>query len=157
MVGNALKDVLLVEIDVCSNLSFDRCRRGIDPFNWPSCNPYFVGVDLIGSKTQSPTGDGWAALIREKVGPAMNFKYYTTDLAVRYFEATGVAAVAYDLAPGFAGPVTVDRGFLSVTDEGTHRRLRVLKVYRVENLKTAPSFACQLWAMQVALSGWWCP
>ena len=56
-----------------------------------------------------------------------------------------------------AGPVTVDRGFLSVTDEGTHRRLRVLKVYRVENLKTAPSFACQLWAMQVALSGWWCP
>jgi hypothetical protein len=159
------REVTRVEIDVCTNLSFAKCKHGIDPMNWPECNPFFKSVEPIGTPTRAPNGDGWAGQIKEQVGPSLNKgKVYETNLAVRMVEEAGLAAVAFDLAPNFTGDVSVftggvsvDRGFVSVTDEGRHRRMRVLKVYRIENFpKVPPSWICPLWVWQVALSGWWC-
>lgn len=150
--------VTLVEVDVCTNQPFDKCKLGIDPLRWPQCNPYFQSVTLIGAKTPD-AGGGWAGVVKEKVGPALNGSVYETDLAVRYIDRPGVVCAAFDLAAtrNDDGRVTVDRGFLSVTDEGLHRRVRVLKVYRISDLTTPHTWLCPLWASQVAMAGWWCP
>jgi hypothetical protein len=148
------KEVTLVEVEVCTDLPFDRIRERIDPLNWPTYNPYFVSVTATNS-TQAP--DGWSGAIREVVGPGINGQTYVTDLNVRCVTRPELAAVAFDLTepPGGDGRVTVDRGFLSVADEGARRRVRVLKVYRIEDLAVPHWWLCPLWAAQVALSGWW--
>ncbi|MBA2625387.1 MAG: hypothetical protein H0U89_07265, partial [Acidimicrobiia bacterium] len=155
-VGGMRKEVTLVEIDVCSDLPFDHLRDRVDPRNWPRCNPYFISVTPIVGPT--PAADGWSGVIREVVGPGLNGRIYTTDLAVRHVQQRQLMAVAFDLAdPDTPGAqVSVDRGFLSVTDEGARRRTRVLKVYRIEDLQVPHLWVCPLWAMQVALAGWWC-
>jgi hypothetical protein len=147
--------VTRVEIDICTNLSFERCQRGVDPMHWPECNPYFKKVTRLGNPSLSP--DGWAGQIREVVGPSLNKgRSYTTDLLVRVLRQSGLAVVAFDLVPSFRGPVSVDRGFVSVTEEGLHRRVRVFKIYRIDDLKPPLSWVCPLWVWQVALAGWWC-
>jgi hypothetical protein len=153
------REVTRVEIDVCTNLSFARCSHGVDPLNWPECNPFFFqSVVPVGPPKRSPNGDGWAGVIKERVGPSLNKgQVYETNLVVRMVEESDLAAVTFDLAPNPVGDVTVDRGFVSVTEEGQHRRMRVLKVYRIENFPDVPqSWICPLWVWQVALAGWWC-
>ncbi len=156
LVDGTPKEVTLVEVDVCTHASYAHCVHGVNPLNWPQCNPYFLSVQPVGSTTSYP--DGWSAVVREQVGPALNLSVYTTDLAVRYLENPKLAAVTFDLAPtrGDDGRVSVDRGFLSVTDEGVHRRFRTLKVYRIEDLDTPHHWVCALWCWQVVMSGWWC-
>ena len=79
-----------------------------------------------------------------------------TDLAVTMIERTGISIVAFQLAhPDTPGKVVVDRGFLCATDEGTHRRVRVLKVYRIVDLDLPHDWVCPLWASQVAMAAWW--
>lgn len=155
MVGGVKKPVMFVEVDVCTNQPFSHCKVGINPLQWPSCNPYFLSVHTIGPVTR--TGDGWAGVIQESVGCPFNGLVYVTDLAVTMIEQARISIVAFELAPHRTDPglVSVDRGFLSATDEGTHRRIRVLKVYRIENLDLPHNWVCPLWASQVAMAAWW--
>jgi hypothetical protein len=155
-VGGVMKDVIFVEVDVCTSIVFDKLQGAIDPTHWPACNPFFISVTPV---TQQQTqADGWAGVVREEVGPGLNGSVYTTDLAVRYLHQPGLATVAFDLAPhrNDDGRVSVDRGFVSATDEGAHRRVRTVKVYRIDDLNTPQSWICPLWAQQVAMAGWWC-
>ncbi|MDP1819049.1 MAG: hypothetical protein Q8K58_04045 [Acidimicrobiales bacterium] len=155
-VEGELRDVIFVEVDVCTNKSFDSCKRSIDPTRWPDANPLFRSVDVL--SVAATSGADWAGVIKERVGPGLNGKVYETNLSVTYLEREGMAITAFDLAPGppaGGGKVTVDRGFLSLTEEGTHRRIRTLKVYRIEDLVTEPSWICPLWSSQLALAGWW--
>jgi hypothetical protein len=149
------RQVLLVELDACSNLPFDTCAKAIDPRRWPECSPMFISVAPVTTPVTTPTG--WAGVVREVVG-IQGFGVYTTDLAVTYRREPGLALTAYDLADqrNDDGRVTVDHGFVSATDEGVHRRLRALKVYRIEGLHTPPSWICPLWAKQAVMAGWWC-
>ena len=89
---------------------------------------------------------------------AARSQIYETDLIVRYVSHPGLVAVSFDLAPNGTGDhkVSVDRGFVAVTDEGEHRRVRVLKVYRIEDFDMYTTFICPLWCWQVAMAGWWC-
>ena len=151
-----------VELEVCTSLPFEVCKARIDPHHWCDCNPYFVSVVDNPPCTKVGIAD-WFGAVLEDVGPGLNLEYYTTDLGIRYVEQARMAAVAFDLAtfpsggaPRGDGRVSVDRGFLSLTDEGTHRRVRMVKVYRIEHLDVPQSWVCPLWASQVALSGWWC-
>jgi hypothetical protein len=154
-VGGKDRVVTLVEVDACTSLPFDHIRERVDPRNWPDYNPFFIDVQTI--EGPDMTADGWRGVIREKVGPGLNGKVYVTDLAVRCVGQKQLMAVTFDLAkpPDAAAKVTVDRGFLSVADEGSLRRTRVLKVYRIEDLDVPHAWVCPLWAMQVALAGWW--
>jgi hypothetical protein len=148
-------DVVFVEVDACTNRTFDDCKGSISPLAWPDANPFFVSVTPLGPPVKN--GADWSGNVKEVVGPGINGKYYETDLKVTYLEQKDLAITAFDLADRRTDPgkVTVDRGFLSLTDEGTHRRIRVLKVYRIEDLKTPPSWICPLWSAQLALSTWW--
>jgi hypothetical protein len=158
-VGGEMKDVIFVEVDVCTNQPFAKCRRGINPLHWDDCNPFFLSVEVRGSVT--PLTDGWAAVVKERVGSPFNGQVYETDLAVTMTEQDKMSTVAFDLAPDEVRTdprmVTVDRGFVSASDEGAHRRIRVLKVYRIEDFKLPQKWLCPLWASQVAMSPWWCP
>jgi len=151
--------VTMVEIDACTHAPFDRCKHGVSPLNWPNCNPYFLSVKVQGQAT--PAEGGWSATVRERVGPAVNLSVYETDLVVRYFEQPGLATVSFDLAPketrGGDKRVTYDLGFVSVTDEGVHRRFRTMKLYRIDDLATPLNWICPLWCWQVVMAGWWCP
>ena len=149
------RDVVFVEVDVCTNRTFADCKRSLDPTKWPDANPFFVSVTPTFPITVS--GADWCGVVKEVVGPGVNLTYYETDLAITYLERPGQAVTAFDLAPNRTddGRVTVDRGFLSCTDEGLHRRIRTLKVYRIEDLNVAPSWICPLWSWQLALASWW--
>jgi hypothetical protein len=151
------KDVTFVELDVCTGRPFARCAHAIDPENWQECNPLFFKVDV---REKSYSGDGWYGKILEEVGPGLNGETYKTTLSVRCLSQTPQAVVAFTLAEGRYSDddrrVSVDRGFLSVSDEGTHRRIRVLKVYRIEKFTLPHAWICPLWASQLALGGWWC-
>jgi hypothetical protein len=154
-----MKAVTFVEVDVCTNQPFAKCKRGINPLHWPDCNPFFLSVKPIGPTTQ--LGYGWAAAVKEQVGCPFNGRVYETDLMVTMTEQEKMHTVAFDLVPDAdrTDPrmVTVDRGFVSATDEGEHRRIRVLKVYRIEDFEIPHRWLCPLWASQVAMSPWWCP
>jgi hypothetical protein len=149
--------VTCVRLEVCTSLPFDVCRRRIDPAHWPECNPYF---DHVTSLSKVGPDDNWYGGIEEEVGPGLNTRYYTTDLDVRFVARGDIAAAAFDLMPPSArhddGKVSVDRGFLAVVDEGAHRRIQMLKVYRIEDLNVKHSWVCPLWAQQVVMSSWAC-
>lgn len=155
LVGGTQREVIKVEVDTCTNRSFDDCKQSIDPTNWPKVNPFFRSVTVIGTPTRS--GTDWCGTIKESVGPGVNGQVYTTDLDVTYVERPGMVVAAFDLAKvrNDDGQVTVDRGFLSCTDEGIHRRIRTLKVYRIENLSMPSSWICPLWSSQFALAAYW--
>jgi hypothetical protein len=155
MVGGTPREVIKVEVDTCTNRSFADCKRSIDPTHWPDVNPFFQSVTILGSPTK--VGTDWCGTIKEKVGPGINGQVYETDLDVTYLERPGMVVAAFDLAAVRTDPgkVTVDRGFLSCTDEGIHRRIRTLKVYRIENLSMPSSWICPLWSSQFALAAYW--
>jgi hypothetical protein len=155
LVDGVEKEVIRVEVDTCTNRAFASCKKAINPTQWPKVNPFFQKVEILG--TPAKLGADWAGIMKEKVGPGINGKVYETDLAVTYAERPGTAIAAFDLAPIRTDPgmVTVDRGFLSCTDEGIHRRIRTVKVYRIEDLKMPASWICPLWASQFALAAWW--
>jgi hypothetical protein len=155
LVGGSQREVIKVEVDTCTNRSFDDCKQSIDPTHWPDVNPFFRSVTLVGSPTKS--GTDWCGTIKESVGPGVNGQVYTTDLDVTFVERPGMVVTAFDLAKvrNDDGEVTVDRGFLSCTDEGIHRRIRTLKVYRIENLSMPSSWICPLWSSQFALAAYW--
>ena len=155
LVDGTMREVIKVEVDTCTNRSFIDCRGAIDPTHWPAANPFFRSVTVIGTPTKN--GTDWAGVINERVGPGLNGKVYETYLDVTYFERPGMAVTTFDLHRPKVDPkkVTVDRGFLSCTDEGSHRRIRTLKVYRIEDLKMPSSFICPLWASQFALAAYW--
>ena len=154
-VGGKQRPVTFVEVDCCTNRSFDDCRWAIDPRAWPAANPFFRSVTVLGAIQQS--GLDWCGRIKERVGPGINGKVYETDLDVTYVERPGMAVTAFDLAQVRTDPgqVTVDRGFVSCTDEGIHRRIRTLKVYRIEDLTVPPTWVCPLWSSQLALAAFW--
>jgi hypothetical protein len=152
------KAATFVELEVCTGRSFARCAHAIDPANWQECNPIFFKVEVL---IHNVTNNGWFGAISERVGPAMNGDTYHTNLSVRCLSTPGQYTVAFGLAPDSVTPhddgrVTVDRGFLSVTEEGSHRRVRVLKVYRIEKFKQPLGWICPLWASQLVMGGWWC-
>jgi hypothetical protein len=151
------KNVTFVELDVCTGRPFARCAHAIDPANWQECNPLFFKVQV---RHIRDSGDGWYGKILEEVGPGLNGQTYKTTLDIRCLSQTPQAVVSFGLAssrdPDDDRRVSVDRGFLSVSDEGTHRRIRVLKVYRIEEFDLPHAFICPLWASQLALGGWWC-
>jgi hypothetical protein len=156
------KDATHVQIELCTSLPYEECRRRIDPTKWPECNPYFNRV----TKLAPPVGSAkdWYGRIQEEVGPGLNFSYYRTDLKVRYVEQAGLAATAFDLVlpPNQTGDgrVTIDRGFLAVIEEGTHRRVQMVKVYRIEDQtgkhEIPHGWVCPLWGQQMTLAGWSC-
>jgi hypothetical protein len=151
-----------VQIELCTSLSFAECSRRIDPTKWPECNPYFNSVTKLTPAVGTP--QNWYGKIKEEVGPGLNFSYYKTDLKVRYVEQAGMVATAFDLVPAAEqtgdGRVTVDRGFLAVIEEGTHRRVQMVKVYRIEDQtgkrEVPHDWVCPLWAQQMTLAGWSC-
>lgn len=150
-------DVTVVRLEACTALSFTECRARVDPAGWARCNPYFQSVDVL-ERTPEPTG--WRGAIRERVGPGLNRSVYETDLDVRFHEARGLAFAAFDLrAPELRhddGRVVVDRGCVGVIDEGAHRRLQMVKVYRISDFDAPHDWVCQLWASQFVSSGWSC-
>ena len=150
------KRVTVVRLEACTNLTFDECRSRIDPMQWTRCNPYFWSVTPIPPRVDDPTG--WCGGIKEVVGPGLNFRYYETDLSVRYIEQTRLAFSSFDLNP--AGndddQVSVDRGCLGVIDEGSHRRIQMAKVYRIEDFDAPHPWVCPLWASQFVIAGWSC-
>ncbi len=153
-------DVLYLEFDMCTSATWDRCRGGIDPRNWPTYNPsFFQSVDVI-SGTPASSGN-WTGTIQEKVGPLFSGTPLTTNLLVSYIEQPGLVVTAYDLAghnttlPPDDGKVTVDYGFVALTDEGVHRKMRVLKVVRIEGMVLPPKWLWPLWTQQMVMAGWW--
>lgn len=154
-VNGTPQQVTFVEVDTCTNRSFEACKGSIDPTKWPAANPFFRKVTVL--SVAATSGNDWAGVIKEVVGPGINGQVYETDLSVTYLEQPGLAITAFDLAPVRTDPrkVSVDRGFLSCTDEGIHRRIRTVKVYRIDDLKMPTSWICPLWSMQFALAAWW--
>lgn len=150
-------EVTVVRLEACTALSFAECRARVDPAGWARCNPYFRSVEVL---ERTPEATGWRGAIREQVGPGLNREYYTTDLDVRFHAARGLAFAAFDLrAPARRhddGRVVVDRGCVGVIDEGTHRRLQMVKVYRIRDFDAPHDWVCQLWASQFVSSGWSC-
>jgi hypothetical protein len=151
-------DAVLVELQACTGRSFARCSHAIDPRNWKECNRYFFSaVNIIDPQYSN---DGWAGKVRETVGPIYNGRKFVTDLSVRCLAQPTVAAVSFDLAPDREPPddgsVIVDRGFLSVTDEVSHRQIRILKVYRIRDFELPQDWICFLWALQMSQAAWWC-
>ncbi len=159
-VGGALLDVIVIECEVCTQAPWSRTMVGVDPRNWPVYNPaFFQDVDVL---TSAPAaGASWSGVIQESVGALVTGKPIITNLIVSYFQDTGVAVTAYDLAADAAvpqhpddGSVKVDYGFFSVTDEGVHRRIRLLKVLHIDPLPK-PWWMKPLWADQLLMIGWW--
>jgi hypothetical protein len=157
--GNTEVPVLVTECEVCTQAPYDRVMVGVDPRNWPVYNPgFFQSVNVV-SGTPAATGS-WRGVIQESVGALLTGTPIVTNLRVSYLEEKGVAVTAYDLAgdsanlPADDGSVKVDFGFFSVTDEGVHRRIRLLKVLRIENVPM-PAWVHPLWAQQLAAIGWW--
>ena len=150
-------DATFVRYEACTALPYDTCVQRIDPLRWPDCNPYFSYVKGLDCQPCAPK-PGWFGRIKEKVGPALNLSYYETDLTVRYHQEPGIAATAFELAHPNTGDgrVTVDRGFLAVLDEGSHRRVQMTKVYRIRDLNVEHSWVCPLWSSQFVISGWSC-
>lgn len=150
-------DATFVRYEACTALPYDTCMQRIDPLRWPDCNPYFTDVKGLDRQPCAPK-PGWFGRIKEKVGPALNLSYYETDLTVRYHQEKGIAVTAFELAHPNTGDgrVTVDRGFLAVLDEGTHRRVQMTKVYRIRDLDIEHSWVCPLWSSQFVISGWSC-
>ena len=135
-----------------------RCKRRHRSDALAECNPYFLSVHRS-ADTAYLDRTGGPASIREEVGSRAQ-RTGLRDRSLRAVpEQPGLVATrstsSRDTAPD-DGLVTVDRGFLSVTDEGAHRRVRVLKVYRIEDLELPHDWLCPLWASQVAIGGWWC-
>lgn len=155
LVGGVAQEVIKVEVDTCTYRSFDDCRTSIDPTRWPDANPFFQSVTILGTPTKS--GSDWCGTIKEAVGPGINGQVYETDLDVTFVDRPGMVVTAFDLAKVRTDPghVTVDRGFLSCTDEGAYRRIRTLKVYRIDNLSMPSSWICPLWSSQFALAAYW--
>ena len=151
------RDATFVRYEACTALPYETCMKRIDPLHWPDCNPYFSYVTALDCQPCVPK-PGWFGRVKEKVGPALNLSYYETDLTIRYHQEQGMAVSAFELAHPNTGDgrVTVDRGFLAVLEEGTHRRVQMTKVYRIADLKVPQRWVCPLWASQFVISGWSC-
>ncbi len=159
VVDGQVVPVTVVTMETCTNLPFEKARRGVDPRHWPDINPYFKSVEVLDPTTPPPPGS-WAGVIQEVVGPALNLTLYRTNLTVTYVEDERLAATAYDLTPNVRtlppddDRVRIDRGYLSVTDEGAHRRIRVTKIFNIADLDVPHTWVCPLWVWQIVLAGW---
>jgi hypothetical protein len=160
LLGGTAVEVLIIECEMCTQLPFERIKDAIDPRNWDDKNPGFFQSIQVLAPVPSPPGGTWNGVIQEKVGALFLGTPLVTNLAVSYFEANRVAVTTYDLAADSAvkevddGKVKVDYGFWAVTEEGVHRRTRLLKVVRIENTPW-PAWFHPLWAQQLLMMGYW--
>jgi len=160
--GNTEVEVLVLECEVCTQLPWERVKRGADPRNWDDVFAgFFDNIEVVVPATPPPAGT-WNGIIQEKVGALILGTPLITNLVVSYFEAPRLAVTTYDLAPENALPpakdddarVKVDYGFWAATDEGVHRRIRLLKVVRIEDTPW-PAWFHPLWAQQLLMMGFW--
>ena len=159
MVDGKRIPVTKVEYEMCTNAPWERSKAGVDPRNWPQYNPLvFRSIDVIVGNPAT-SGD-WTGVVQEKVGPLFSGTPLRTNLSITYMERPGMAVAAYDLAgsgflPAGDGKVTVDYGFVSLVDEGPHRRFRALKVVHINDMPLSHNWLCPLWAHQMVTAGWW--
>ncbi len=152
--------VLKCAFEVCTQAPYDRCMPGVDPRNWPVYSPiFFQSVDVLSG---SPSTGNWQGVIQESVGALITGTPVITNLLVSYHEKPNMAVSAYDLAPDSPAlksddtTVDVDYGYFSVTDEGAHRRVTVLKVVHIRGKEDVPTnWMCPLVLQQQAMIGWW--
>lgn len=152
--------VLKCAFEVCTQAPYDRCMPGVDPRNWPAYSPiFFQSVEVLSG---SPSTGNWQGVIQESVGALITGTPVITNLLVSYQEQANMAVTAYDLAPdsptlkGDDTTVDVDYGYFSVTDEGAHRRVTILKVVHIRGKEDVPtSWICPLVLQQQAMIGWW--
>ncbi|MEY2468834.1 MAG: hypothetical protein QOF21_1532 [Actinomycetota bacterium] len=154
--------VLSLRFEVCTQLPFDRSAKAIDPRRWPTFSPlFFQSVTLVDGVATS-TGP-WYGTIQESVGALTTGTPIVTNLLVSYHEEAGLAVTAYDLSQdpmllADDGTVKVDYGYFSVTEEGLHRRVSVMKVVSIEGKEdTPPHYLCPLWLQQFGMIGWSAP
>ncbi len=158
--GGREVEVLVIECEFCTQLPMERTKKAVDPRNWDDTYPGFFQSIQVLAPVPAPPGGTWNGVIQEKVGALVLGTPLVTNLAVSYLEGPRFAVTTYDLAPDGAvpeaddGKVKVDYGFLAVTDEGVHRRNRLLKVVRIENTPW-PAWFHPLWAQQLLMMGWW--
>ena len=162
MLNGVKVPVLFCRFEICTQAPFDRCKPGVDPRRWPTFSPImFQSVTVLSG---SPAVGDWQGVIQEVVGTLFTSSGagYKTNLLVSYHEEADMAVTAYDLAPDDPSllpddnQIDVDYGFFSVTDEGAHRRVTVLKVVHIKGKEEAPGkWLCPLNIMQSAMIGWW--
>lgn len=158
-VGNERYDVMKIQYELCTQVPWDRMKVTVDPRNWHTYNPGFF--DKITVLTSPPTTTDWCGVIQEEVGAVLTGSPIVTNLYVTYYEQPGLAVTAYDLAPDALavtpddGRVKVDYGIFAITNEGVHRRVRVLKVVHVAGYEWVPKWMWPLLAQQLVMIGWW--
>jgi hypothetical protein len=159
-VDGAQVPVLKCVFEVCTNAPYDLCMRGVDPRNWPTYSPlFFQSVEVLSG---SPSPGNWEGVIQESVGALLTGTPLITNLLVSYHEQAKMAVTAYDIAPDSSilkaddGTIDVDYGYFSVTDEGLHRRVSVVKIVHIRGKEDVPTnWMCPLVLQQQAMIGWW--
>jgi hypothetical protein len=110
---------------------FEQVVGWIDPRSWPARGPMlFKGMSLVGADEPvdiSGLGDEhWHGVFHEKV---QLVRELNTLLHCDYWrDGDSAAGMTYDLALSLDGELDVDRGFLSVNDLGSVRRVKALKI-----------------------------
>jgi len=159
-VNGVRHQVLFLRFEVCTQVPFDRSAKAVDPRQWPTFSPLFFQSVTVLDGVPTATGP-WNGTIQESVGALSTGTPTVTNLLVSYHEEPGLAVTAYDLSQDTTlladdGTVKVDYGYFSVTEEGLHRRVSVMKVVSIEGKEdTPPHWLCPLWAQQFGMIGWW--
>jgi hypothetical protein len=124
----------------------------VDPRNWHRWGPlFFRRMDLLASPpapvsiSPPPAGDQhWHGVFHEEVRLVT---LVNTLLRCSYWRDARAAAMTYDLDVSLDGEIDVDRGFLLVTDDGTVRRVQVLKIvsFTTDVWDSVARLVCPFW------------
>jgi hypothetical protein len=109
---------------------FDQVAGWVDPRSWPERGPVmFKRMDPVGSdapiEIAALGSHHWHGVFHEEV---QLVKRVNTLLHCDYWRGDRAAGMTYDLDLSLDGEIDVDRGFLSVEDDGRVRRVRALKI-----------------------------
>ena len=159
-VGRKQVDVVKFDYEFCTQATWKQQMVTVDPQNWSTYNPLFFHSVLMLEQHMTGTGPGWTGLIQESVGINPNTgQPAVTNLTVTYHEQPGVCVTAYDLGPDVPlhpddGNVIVDYGYFGLTDEGTHRRMHMVKILHIDGFEHWPKWIWSLMDWRFVFSGW---
>ena len=153
-------DVVKFDYEFCTQATWKQLMVTVDPQQWHTYNPLFFHFVHVLNQVVTGAGPGWTGLIQESAGinpntgdPAL------TNLTVTYHAQPDVVVTAFDLGPDIQGAaddatVTVDYGFFGVTNEGAHRRMRMVKVLHIDGFEKWPKWIWSLMDWRFQFSGW---
>ena len=135
-----------------TDASFGDVADWVDPRTWHTWGPlFFRRMDLLAAPpapvdiSPPPAGDQhWHGVFHEEVRLV---ELVNTLLRCSYWRDRGAAGMTYELDLSLDGEIDVDRGFLLVTDDGSVRRVQVLKIvsFTTEGWDQLARLVCPFW------------